>query len=169
MNRVHRGVETRPFSEIVKNIEKEPAAWQGMYSFQLDQFLSVFNREQLLVLSFDDLHESSPKTVSRIFEYLGVDSEFPVNNIEKTHNSSSGHRRPSSMGMRTLNLYQRHVEQKRIPFIIKKQFINVSKIGSAKQDKPSLSDSEYKTLLEFYRHDTANLSNKFGIDTSDWL
>jgi hypothetical protein len=169
MHRVHRGIERRPFSEIVKNIEHEPTAWQGRYNYQLEQFLKLFNREQVLILSFDDLHKLSQKTVSDIFSFLGVDSDFPVENIEKVFNASSGTLRRSNIGIRTLNFYRRYVEQKNVPFIVKKQLFKLSKIGSIKEKKPSLTDSEYQTLLEFYQQDSAELSEKFGIDTSGWL
>lgn len=169
MHRVHRGIERRPFSEVVKNIEHEPIAWQGMYNFQLEKFLRFFNRDQILIFSFDDLHKSSQRTVRNIFSFLGVDSEFPVENIEKVFNASSGTLRRSGIGIRILNFYRRYVEQKRIPFIIKKQFFRLSEIGSIRQKKPSLTESEYQTLFKFYEQDSAELSVNFGIDTSSWL
>jgi hypothetical protein len=169
MHRVHRGLERRPFSEIIKNIEHEPTAWQGKYNYQLEQFLKLFNRKQVLILSFDNLHKSSQRTVRDIFSFLEIDSDFPVLNIENIFNSSSGTLRRSSLGIHILNFYRRYVEQKRIPFLIKKQFFKLSEIGSVKQNKPSLTDSEYQTLLEFYQQDSYKLSDNFGIDTSDWF
>jgi hypothetical protein len=169
MHRVHRGVEKRPFSEVVKNIEHESTAWQGRYNYQLEQFLKLFDREQILILSFDDLQKSSQRVVSDIFSFLGVDRDFPIENIEKVFNASSGTRRRSIIGTRILKLYRRHVEQKRIPFILKKQFVRLSNIGSTKQEKPLLTDFEYLALLEFYQQDSANLAEKFDIDTSDWF
>ncbi|WP_372972235.1 sulfotransferase family protein [Marinobacter sp.] len=168
-NEVHRGVERRSFSEMVRNIEHETIGWQGRYNYQLEQFLKFFAREQILVLSFDELHKSSKNIVRDIFGFLGVDEDFPVSNIQKVYNASSGHRRPSNTGVRILKFYRRYVEQTRAPFIVKNQFFKLSEIGSEKQSKPSLTDSDYQILLDFYKDDTAELSKKFGIDTSGWL
>lgn len=169
MHRVHRGVERRLFSEIARNIEHEPTAWQGRYSYQLEQYLKIFSREQILILSIDDFNKSSQRMVFDIFNFLGVDSEFSVRDIEKVFNSSSGTLRRSKIGIRVLNFYRRHVEQKRIPFIMKRQFLKLSNIGATEQSIPSLTDSEYDILLKFYQQDSTEFSEKFGIDISGWL
>ena len=169
MHRVHRGIERRPFSEILSNIEFVSTAWQGRYNFQLDQFLKLFDRDQILVISFDNLNISSEKAVRSIFEFLGVDSDFPVTNIQKVFNASSGSLRRSELGIRILDFYRHHVEQRRIPYVVKKQFFKLSELGALKHEKPWLTDSDYETLLRFYQRDSDELSANFGIDTSSWL
>jgi hypothetical protein len=169
MHRANRGFEKRSFSAVIKNLENEPAAWQGKYNYQLTEFLKLFNRENILILTFDDFHQSPQKMVRNVFNFLDVDSGFPVENIEKVFNASLGNLKRSSMGTRTLDFYRRYIDQRRVPFTLKKQFFKLSNIGSTKQEKPALTDAEYLVLLDFYQHDSAQLSDNFGINTSGWL
>ncbi len=45
---------------------------RGRYAEQLERWLAVFPREQLLVLSSDELSERTPDTYARVLEFLGA-------------------------------------------------------------------------------------------------
>jgi hypothetical protein len=169
MHRLHRGIERRPFIDLVDNLENESTAWQGRYYYQLTQYMEFFDCSKIKVITFDTL-KKSPKTVIReIFDFLNVDSDFLVKKPEKVFNSSEGTQERSLFGISVLRFYRRHVEQKRIPYILKKQFLNVANIGSRPHEKPRLSSEERKTIAEFYKEDLTRLSDRFDIDVSGWI
>lgn len=45
----------------------------GRYADHLDRWLEVFDREQLLVLSFDEVVEDSPSSLLRVLRFAGLD------------------------------------------------------------------------------------------------
>ena len=46
------------------------------YSVQIDQYMSCFPREQLLVFTSESLRSERTATVRRVYEFLGVDAGF---------------------------------------------------------------------------------------------
>jgi len=55
---------------------------RGMYAEQLDRWLQLFSRDQLLVLESSDLFLRPAQTMTRVHDFLGLDDEpsesFPV-------------------------------------------------------------------------------------------
>jgi hypothetical protein len=169
MHRVHRGLESRPFSAVIDNLEAEPTAWQGRYYYQLQQYLKVFDRKQVLIISFDDLHNSADSVMSTIFSFLGVDSNFSVKDSEKIFNASSGSLRRSDFGIRILRFYRRHLEYRRLPFFLKKQFLKLASVRAVKHDRPSLTEHQCLVLNNFYAQDSNDLAYNLRIDTASMV
>lgn len=169
MHRVHRGMETRDFSDLIDNLENEPTAWQGRYHYQIEKYLEYFERNQILIIAFDDLHQSTETVVRSVFDFLGVDSNVSVSKPDKVYNSSSGTLRRSDFGRRLLRIYRRHVEQKPLPYAFKSQFLKLARLGASKQGKPELTSAQYGQLKKFYADDVEALKREFGIDTNRWL
>ena len=48
----------------------------GRYAQHLERYLSLFNREQVLVLLFDDLVNGPADVVRTLYQFLGVDRAF---------------------------------------------------------------------------------------------
>jgi Sulfotransferase domain len=94
MRRMER-VEPRSFEEAVDQL-MEPTAMEhartvpsrtngylvnGEYARLLAGFLRVFPREQLMVIFSDELAQEPTKTVSRVFDFIGVSSSFAPDNL----------------------------------------------------------------------------------------
>ena len=72
--RVAEGTERAPFEAAV--FENPIYLDYSRYSLQIEQYMSCFRREQLLVLTSDDLRAARAATVRRAYEFLGVDVDF---------------------------------------------------------------------------------------------
>lgn len=48
----------------------------GRYATQLERYLSVFPREQMLILKFDDLRRNTREVMREIYSFLGVSPDF---------------------------------------------------------------------------------------------
>jgi len=61
------------------------------YAMQLRQFLPLFGRNRILVLTTEELSAAPEESLKRIFEWLGVDTTFAPSNLGERHNVSPQH------------------------------------------------------------------------------
>lgn len=55
---------------------------RGLYAEQLQRYLRVFERENMLVLEFDSLFSDVHNQLSRVFNFLGVDDQFKIDDVK---------------------------------------------------------------------------------------
>lgn len=91
VHEVARSRETRDLGRAIKR----RASYLDFtrYGHQLDLYLSVFPREQILILRSEDLLVHRRETVASVFEFLGVEAKYRVNGLEVEHNTSDKQRR----------------------------------------------------------------------------
>ena len=63
--------------------------WHSLYIYFLQQWLNVFPREQLLIITSEDLFTNTQDTMSQIFNFLELDA-YPQKTY-KTHNSGGNY------------------------------------------------------------------------------
>jgi sulfotransferase family protein len=74
------GAEHAPIEEAVM---RDPAYLDcSRYAMQIERYLEHFPREQLLVVTSEELRSERAKTVANVYEFLGVDREFVPDNLE---------------------------------------------------------------------------------------
>jgi len=61
---------------------------RGEYARQLERWLEVFPREQILVIRSEDLYEKTAETFASVAQFLGISSEVPI--PFTAHNQTSG-------------------------------------------------------------------------------
>jgi hypothetical protein len=69
--RAAEGSEKAPFAEAV--FSNSIYLDYSRYAMQIEQYLEHFPREQLLVITSEDLRESREPTMRRVYEFVGVD------------------------------------------------------------------------------------------------
>lgn len=55
---------------------------RGLYVEQLENYWKYFEKDQVLVLSSEELFENPQATVRQVFEYLSVDPEYKVPDLK---------------------------------------------------------------------------------------
>jgi hypothetical protein len=90
VHEVARSRETRDLRQAIKR--RADYFDLTRYGYQLDQYLSVFPREQILIVRAEDLLVHRRETVARVFEFIGVDANYRVNGLEIEHNTSGEQR-----------------------------------------------------------------------------
>lgn len=75
-----------------------PYIAQSRYAMQVERYLRVFPREQLLVLDHDDLLRRRAETLRRVFRFLGVDESFTSERFEQLTNTRKSKRRRNRAG-----------------------------------------------------------------------
>jgi len=169
LQRTKAGTETRQFDETFQDLEKETFTWQGRYYYQLSQYLRVFPKDQLLVISFDRIKSDTNQVVQDLYHFLGV-SEFSTEEVtSKTHNAAGNVYRKKLFGLLVLRFYRAYIEQRNFPFRFKKFFSTVANWGAIPVDKPVLKPEQRQQLIDFYREDSQQLSDTFSIPTKHWF
>jgi hypothetical protein len=88
--------ETRPFDEVVFDKSAEYIA-TTRYAMQLVLYLAHFAREQLLVVTSEDLLHERATTLARVFSFIGVDADPQLSDADRVHNQASDYRRQSTL------------------------------------------------------------------------
>lgn len=169
MQRVKTGYETRTFSQTLDSLENEPCAWQGRYSYQIQKYLERFPRQQLLITSIDSIKNFPDEAIREIYEFIGVRQNFGIQNLNQIHNASNRVVRKTKMGLRVHDFFHEHIEQRQIPFRIKRWIAKLGDIGGEVIEKPRLTPSQYEKLKHFFEADSEKFSSDYKIDTSSWL
>ena len=75
---------------------------RGLYWQQIQQYLKFFKREQILIINSDDFFQQTPQVLNRIFEFLAIDPDYAIADLQaknigskKEHVSSEVYQRLS--------------------------------------------------------------------------
>lgn len=79
--RFAEGIEKAPFEEAV--FANPIYLNYSRYAFQIDQYLQHFPREQLLVITAEDLRNDRRATIQNVYEFLGVDSTLIPDDLDR--------------------------------------------------------------------------------------
>ena len=169
MQRTKAGLETREFYKLLENLDDIFYVWQGKYYYQLSQYLHYFKKEQIHIITFDDLIYDIDIVIYRLFEYLGVRQFNLGEKINIVHNASGKIIRKNIIGLSILNIYHTFIEQRKIPYFIKGYINMLANLGGVEIKKPNISDEQKGLLLEYYKEDLILLTKEFGINTNQWI
>ncbi len=90
--------ETQSLSQIVerRSVPEHPFLCAGRYTLQIERYLDVFPREQLLVVDQDELLHERRSALGKIFAFLDVSPDYWDEEFELVRNRGCEHRRVSS-------------------------------------------------------------------------
>jgi hypothetical protein len=79
--RVAEGTERAPFEVAV--FKNSIYTDYSRYALQIDEYLKFFPREQLLIITAEDLRDARQTTVRQVYEFLGVDADFVPSELDR--------------------------------------------------------------------------------------
>jgi hypothetical protein len=162
------GIESRPISEAFQRFENNNYILTGNYLFQLGKFLEYYPQDQVLVLLSEDLRNERHATLSRVFQFLGVDDAFVCQNFHEVHHRTSAKRREISL----VRLTRRHfpvmltLARKLLP---SSTLGKLSKIAHAPDPSVIIDQELHERLVEHYELDIQGLSRFLGGKTPNWF
>jgi hypothetical protein len=68
--------DTRPFLETVLPFEESLLVARSRYATQLERYLAVFPREQILVVDTSEMGSRTADTMATIYRFVGVADDF---------------------------------------------------------------------------------------------
>lgn len=130
----------------------------GLYSRQIQRYLDYFHRDQVLILSYDDLRVNGVTFMQRIYAFLGVCDNF-IPEI-RIHNRAG---QPWSIRYQYFcrRWLTRVLPNKLIPFLMW--------LNPMKRTKVRLDTSLRKQLSQKYSDDIKATSAMTGLNLQSWL
>ena len=139
----------------------------GLYAEQINRYLKLFPRKQILVMLFEDLKTNPVGTTQQVYKFLGVDSDF-IPKIE-IHNSS---RTPISVPAQYFIKQKlfKHLGTSRLPIVsrIEKGVLNTNLFFGRNLGNILSSDTR-RNVLELYRQNIIMTASIIERDLSHWL
>ena len=155
-----RGIETRGFAEVVATEPEVPVTddggllARGRYLEQIQRMLHHLDREQLLVVLFDDLEAHPTETFVEVCDFIGVGRTSVPDEVGRAAN---GYRHFRSERVRQLSL--------RLP----KSLGNaVGHLNSRTEKYPTMDAPLRAALCEQFRPHNDALAEWLGRDLSAW-
>jgi len=87
-HRVAQASERAPFEEAV--FEDPTYVDCSRYALQIEQYMEYFPREQLLVITSEELRDARQATIRRVYEHLGVDVDFVPDDLDRRFYETKG-------------------------------------------------------------------------------
>jgi len=158
------------FEEVMKM--HEDVVGQGYYYEQLQRYLSLFTREQILVLIHEDARRDPQGFIQSIYQFLGVDDTFVSAMLYRNINTA---RTPKAVwldrGMVLVASAMRKIGLQRLVWKIKKIGVADSiREKNTEHNSQKMNESTKAYLQDLYRDDISSLSKLLGRDlVAEWL
>lgn len=131
------------------------------YADQLDRYLTRFSRDQLCLLTFEELRDTPEKVLDRVCSFLEIEP-FDFTTTQRVHNPSRDYA-PHPLWARLMRKrsFKRAVTQL-IPAAVRNR---LRKIGSRPlETRFHLSAAEEAAILDELRPDLRRLKDDYGVD-----
>jgi hypothetical protein len=158
---------------LAEDAKAEPKGWGasslykelGLYAEQVERYLSIFPKEQVLILLYDDLKKDEKESLRKIYHFLGINEEFIPDKSGFRNESAvpSGTiarllLRSGSIRVKMRNLLENTPLK---PLLLKILY-----------KKPILTDQDSNTIRQLqqgYKNDIQKLSALIQRDLQQWL
>ena len=74
------------FNDYLRN--EQSCIEQGLYTTQIERYLSIFSSKQILILFFEDIEDNALNFIQKIYTHIGVDSTFIPPSLTKKINTA---------------------------------------------------------------------------------
>jgi hypothetical protein len=132
----------------------------SLYAPQIQRYLDVFTREQLLFLRFEDLLSNEGEVLRSVFQHIGVDPE-PASAISLSHQNQSRSVRFPLLNRLLFKSGLRDVILHGLPAPIRRRLAR-RYYSTGRQSAPHLP-------IDMFRADIAETQRLTGLDLSDWV
>lgn len=137
----------------------------GFYGEQLARYFELFPAAQIKVYDLEDLQSSATRTLSHIFDFLGVDSTYVPRDLEVYNRSGVA----PNLLVNTLFRYKSQIAPLARLLVPGKFRTAIRRKFEAGLSKPPLQPEARRTLVETYRADVNLLEKLTGQSFRHWL
>lgn len=179
---VKKGWETLSFEEAIKKepkrIRRNPIYLnhysyleRGKFVIQLDRFSRYFSKDKLFILTLEELIENKNKTLTRLFEYLDVNSDYKPQ--KNKHKNKGGAPRIWSLQKiaHRKNPFKIPIWKRPIDSYIKRKINQLGIVIGSLIDRinlrnsyPSLDKKTRSILNNYFVEYNEKLFEKYGVD-----
>ena len=153
---------TAPIGRVL--LEDDHYRLCSSYALQLDQYLDYFPREQILVLTAEDLRHHPERELRRIFAFLGVDPDLAAPGTDPQLHRSGDKRVPRTPLRAHTRLWRLPARAPR-PL---RPFLRSVVSRAARPEETAIPPAVEERLRELLRPDVARLRSFLGPDFDGW-
>ena len=136
----------------------------GEYTDQLKRYFDVFDKENILLIDYEDFKSDVAGTVDLVYSFLKVSAEFSAD-VNKKHNTFT---MPKNKLIRFV--YSFVIIRNILSFIFPKNIVKAVRFILFKKDKkPKLLEETRNQLKHYFSNDVRILGNFIGKDYSKWI
>lgn len=167
--------QNKSFLDFVKNDYENNnygVIQRGFYNVYLDEYFKIFQKDNILVLLFDELINNPNSYISRIYKFIGVDSEFVPAVLNKKILAANKPRIESlAFFVKKSSDLLRHLNADTIVGYIKdlKIIQKLLYVPYYSDTKPIISQNEKEYLLEIYKPHILQLESLLNVSLNSWL
>ncbi|HEY6549734.1 MAG TPA: sulfotransferase domain-containing protein, partial [Solirubrobacterales bacterium] len=166
------GYETR---ELVPTLSEPDSSYiqRSMYWMQLQPYLELFEREQIEIITQEELQSERGETMRKAFRFAGVDEGFSSEQFDREWEKSSAKQGDKYQLMEKLiklpgfRSFDRNFDRlpERMRWIVEKVVHDPDKPPAP---KPKLPDDLFETVRGRYSADVAGLQKFAGREFAGW-
>jgi len=136
----------------------------GEYTTQLKRYFDIFDKENILLIDYEDFKSNVAGTVDSVYSFLEVSTEFAAN-VSKQYNTFTI---PKNRLIRFM--YSFVVIRNILSFIFSKNIVKAVRFILFKKDKkPKLLEETSNQLKRYFSDDVRLLESIIGKDYSKWI
>jgi hypothetical protein len=170
LHNVGHGVERRPFAEVVAEpgFAASPYVAKSRYAMQLERYLELFERSQLLVLTQEELSVDRMNTLRRVFRFLGVDESFVSPRFLRRYNRARDRTRADTVARRARGLVGEERFDRLSAHVPRAANRAVDRVFWRPISRPEVGPAMRAALVELVAEDSTSLAELTGLDLSHW-
>lgn len=146
------------FSSALVDLDASPIVQTSRYWMQLEQYLAVFDREQIRVLSYEELARDPHAVVREVLEFIGLNPEFEHPLIGERIHDSERKMRPNRLGMM---LWTDRVRRRRL-------LKYVPRVVASPIARPEWTASDRARVEEYLRPEAEAIRSFSGRSFAEW-
>ena len=136
----------------------------GEYATQLKRYFDIFDKENILLVDYEDFKNDVTGTVNSAYSFLNVSTEFSAD-VSKKHNAFT---MPKNKLIRFM--YSLVVIRNILSFIFPKNIMKAVRLVLFRKDKkPKLLEETRNQLKHYFSNDVRLLESLIGKDYSKWI
>ncbi len=163
---IREGVQTKSFYQAVRDDwQIRPRRWEtcdlyvdlGLYYRQVQRYLDVFGPNQVMVLSFSEIHRAPEAVIARIAAFLGIDPT----RFGGPGQAENAYARPANAwARRILGSQSLRLAVRALPYPLRRTI--KERVLLRKGDKPALDRRSVEFLAPLFAEDLARLRRLLG-------
>lgn len=160
---VRSGRETRTFEQVCR----EESHWlqRNLYANNLQRYISVFKRQQIKIILFENLRDDTQGVIRECFRFLGVDEAF-VPDIGKRHNQGGIPKNGALYRLLASGPVKRAC-RRLVPERYRGVFTRLKE--NSLKAPPPVAEKTRRELMDYFQEDISRLEDLFQMSFSIWL
>jgi len=162
------GLDSRTFQGVLDDLPNSDYILSSSYYYQIAAYLDYFAREQIQILTLEELVRDKVGTLQKIFRFLGVEDGFVGKDWAQVHNRSLDKFERNLLGKAMRCVPFKHQLKPIVPEPVATAYSRITCRKPRGGLQPMLTERKRTEIAEILREDIAQLRALSGRDFSEW-